>query len=75
MTALAVMPRVVASRVLTLVVQQLVGNPFPQHVSFQIPMRYYARNWAYRSWFFRSDSIKKLKLASGTLKEQLEGDP
>jgi len=75
-TALAVMPGLVAFLVLTLVVQQLVGNFFPQHVSFLMSMRYYAGNWAYNIWFFRGDSvekIKKLKLASGTLQEQLEG--
>jgi hypothetical protein len=39
-------------------------------------IRYYAGNCAYNIWFFYGnsvDKIKKLKMASGTLREQLTG--
>lgn len=38
----------------------LLGNLFPQYVSFLLSMRYYAGNWAYSVWLFKGDSEKKL---------------
>ena len=58
-----------------LVVIPCYGNFRPSKVSFLLAMRYYAGNWAYNIWLFRGDSAKKLKKlrkASGTLREQLE---
>ncbi len=38
----------------------LVGNLFPRKVSFLIAMRYYAGNWAWNAWLFRTGSMEKL---------------
>lgn len=38
----------------------VLGNLFPQHVSFLPAMRYYAGNWAMSVWFFRGDAHHKL---------------
>lgn len=43
-----------------LVVVPLVGNLWPQRVSFLLAMRYYAGNWPYGVWLFRGDSYRKL---------------
>ena len=51
------------------------GNFRPSQVSFLLAMRYYAGNWAYNIWLFRGNSaekLKKLRKASGTLREQLQ---
>ena len=68
------MPVLAGFLFLSLFVMQTFGNFFPKHVSFLLSMRYYAGNWAYNIWLFRGDSVdklKKLKMASGTLREQL----
>jgi hypothetical protein len=72
--ALGSMPLLVAFLFLSLFAMQLYGNFVPKHVSFLLSMRYYAGNWAYNVWLFRGDSVeklKKLKMASGTMREQL----
>ncbi len=48
---------------LTLVVVglPLLGNLFPDRLSFLLSMRYYAGNWAYSVWFFRGESYRKLE--------------
>jgi hypothetical protein len=38
----------------------LLGNLFPQWISFLVAMRYYAGNWAYSVWLFRGESYRKL---------------
>ncbi|MBX7167060.1 MAG: DUF3556 domain-containing protein [Pirellulales bacterium] len=43
-----------------LVLVPLVGNLFPERVSFLLSMRYYAGNWPYGVWLFRGDSYRKL---------------
>jgi hypothetical protein len=43
-----------------LIVVPLVGNLFPQWVSFLLAMRYYAGNWPYGIWLFRGESYRKL---------------
>jgi hypothetical protein len=58
-----------------LVVLPLVGNLWPERISFLVSMRYYAGNWAWNGWCFLGDSYKKLdrvKRASPLLRQQLE---
>ena len=43
-----------------LVLVPLLGNLFPERVSFLLSMRYYAGNWAYSVWLFRGESHRKL---------------
>ncbi len=38
----------------------LLGNLFPEKLSFLLSMRYYAGNWAYGVWLFKGDAHKKL---------------
>jgi hypothetical protein len=38
----------------------LVGNLAPARVSFLVAMRYYAGNWAWNAWLFRTGSYRKL---------------
>jgi hypothetical protein len=73
--ALGAMPLLVAFLFFCLFLVPLFGNFVPSRVSFLLSMRYYAGNWAYNIWLFRGESpekLKKLKKASGTLREQLE---
>lgn len=44
-----------------LVVLPLLGNFFPNRVSFLLAMRYYAGNWAYGVWLLRGDSHRKFE--------------
>jgi hypothetical protein len=46
--------------IVMLVVVPLVGNLFPERVSFLLAMRYYAGNWPFGLWLFRGDSYRKL---------------
>lgn len=46
---------------LLLVGVPLLGNFFPERVSFLLSMRYYAGNWANSVWFFRGDAHRKLE--------------
>ncbi|MCA9530520.1 MAG: DUF3556 domain-containing protein [Myxococcales bacterium] len=59
----------------TLVVVPLVGNLFPERVSFLASMRYYAGNWPYNIWLFRGTSHEKLGALRGSSRwvyDQLE---
>lgn len=38
----------------------LVGNLWPEKISFLLSMRYYAGNWPYSVWLFRGTSYQKL---------------
>jgi hypothetical protein len=46
--------------VVALVLVPLLGNLFPERISFLLAMRYYAGNWAYSVWLFRGESYRKL---------------
>ena len=53
----------------------LLGNLFPQHVSFLLAMRYYAGNWACGVWLFRGECYRKLqqiKTSAGWVYDQLD---
>jgi hypothetical protein len=39
----------------------ILGNLYPQAISFLLAMRYYAGNWAYSVWLFKGESYKKLE--------------
>lgn len=47
--------------VVCLVLVPLLGNLFPDKISFLPAMRYYAGNWAWSAWLFRGDSYRKLE--------------
>lgn len=49
-------PLLIATLVLVGVVIPIVGNLFPDKVSFLPAMRYYAGNWATSFWLFRKDA-------------------
>ena len=61
---------------ITLVGVPLLGNLFPDKMSFLLAMRYYAGNWAYSVWLFKGDSYRKLDRhltkASPWVSDQLE---
>ena len=50
------------------VVIPVIGNLFPQKVSFLPAMRYYAGNWATTVWLFRKDPDAEQKLDKGVYK-------
>jgi hypothetical protein len=53
----------------------ILGNLFPNRISFLLAMRYYAGNWAYSVWLFRKDSYRKLaalKTSAPWVYDQLE---
>lgn len=39
----------------------ILGNLFPERISFLLSMRYYAGNWAYSVWLFEGESYRKLE--------------
>lgn len=43
-----------------LIALPLLGNLFPNRLSFLLAMRYYAGNWASSVWLFRGESYRKL---------------
>jgi len=52
---------ILAAFVLTFaLVLPLVGNLWPERVSFLLSMRYYAGNWPYSVWLFRGRAYEKL---------------
>jgi hypothetical protein len=74
-SAVLAMPGLAAFLFFCLVAVPTFGNFVPSRVSFLLAMRYYAGNWAYNIWLVRKGSahkFKKLKKASGTMREQLE---
>jgi hypothetical protein len=50
------------------VVIPVIGNLFPDKVSFLPAMRYYAGNWATTIWMFRKDPDAEAKLDKGVFK-------
>ncbi len=55
-------PLLIALLVIGGVLIPIVGNLFPEKVSFLPAMRYYAGNWATSLWLFRKDSGAEAKL-------------
>src|SRR6201993_1246174 len=53
-------PLLLAFLLAALVVVPIVGNMFPQQISFLPAMRYYAGNWASSVWCFRTGAEEKL---------------
>lgn len=43
-----------------LVLIPLLGNLFPRSISFLLSMRYYAGNWPYSVWMFKTEAMPKL---------------
>jgi len=72
---LGAMPLLVVFLFICLVVIPTLGNFYPKHFSFLLSMRYYAGNWAYNIWLFRTngcvDKLHKLTKPTGTMREQL----
>ena len=60
-SVLALQPATAAFLAVMLIAVPLVGNLFPERVSFLLAMRYYAGNWANSIWLFRGDSHRKLE--------------
>jgi hypothetical protein len=60
--------------VVMLVLIPLLGNLFPERISFLLSMRYYAGNWACGVWFLRGDALhrfEKLKVSAQPVDKQL----
>ena len=53
-------PILIILLLLFLVVLPIIGNLYPEWLSFLLSMRYYAGNWAYSVWLFRGDAEAKL---------------
>jgi hypothetical protein len=53
-------PLLLAFLMAALVVVPIVGNVFPQQISFLPALRYYAGNWASSVWCFRAGAEEKL---------------
>jgi hypothetical protein len=53
-------PLLVAFLLVALLVVPIVGNMFPQQISFLPALRYYAGNWASSVWCFRAGAEEKL---------------
>jgi hypothetical protein len=73
--ALGSLPLLLGFLFVCLVLIPLIGNFFPERVSFLLSMRYYAGNWAYNIWLVRKDATDKLNRltrAAGTMREQLQ---
>ena len=60
----------------SLVILPVVGNIWPDKVSFLPAMRYYAGNWATNIWLFKGDAMQRMEAELTTAcrlpKEQLE---
>jgi Transmembrane protein of unknown function (DUF3556) len=54
-------PLLLAFLLAALAVVPLVGNMFPQQISFLCAMRYYAGNWATSLWCFRAGAEDKIE--------------
>jgi hypothetical protein len=58
-----------------LVALPLLGNLFPERISFLMAMRYYAGNWAWSIWLFKGETYRKLdklKKSSPWVADQLQ---
>jgi hypothetical protein len=54
-------PLLLAFLLVALAVVPIVGNMFPQQISFLPAMRYYAGNWASSLWCFRAGAEEKME--------------
>src|SRR4030095_1266080 len=72
-------PLLIALLILIGVAIPVIGNFWPEKISFLPSMRYYAGNWATSQWLFRRDTGAEERLASEIVKaapivtKQLEG--
>ncbi|MBX2875071.1 MAG: DUF3556 domain-containing protein [Saprospiraceae bacterium] len=61
----------------SLLLLPILGNLFPERISFLLSMRYYAGNWAYSAWLFKGDAEgkldEKITKVSQTVGKQLDG--
>lgn len=68
-------PMLIAILSSSLLIIPILGNLFPQWISFLLSMRYYAGNWAYSIWLFKGNSEEKmddhLVKSAKTVKRQL----
>jgi hypothetical protein len=68
-------PILAAYLIAALVLIPLLGNLFPDRISFLLSMRYYAGNWPYSVWLFLGRSSRKLDAhlvkSSGHVLDQL----
>lgn len=68
-------PMLIAILASSLLIIPILGNLFPQWISFLLSMRYYAGNWAYSIWLFKGNSEEKLDdhlvKSAKTIKRQL----
>ena len=55
-------PLLIAFLLIACVAIPILGNLFPDKISFLASMRYYAGNWATSQWLFRKDSGAEAKL-------------
>jgi hypothetical protein len=69
-------PMLAGYLIVAMILVPLLGNLFPAWLSFLLSMRYYAGNWAYSVWLFRSDCAHKLDKclakSSGHVLDQLK---
>lgn len=66
---------VYALLITTCVAVPLLGNLFPDKISFLMSMRYYAGNWAYSIWLFKGETYRKLDVltkSSAWIYDQLD---
>jgi hypothetical protein len=61
-------PLVIAIMAVTCVGIPVLGNFYPEKISFLPSMRYYAGNWATSQWLFRKDSAAEEKLDQSIVK-------
>ena len=61
-------PLLIATLALIGVVIPVIGNLFPDKISFLPSMRYYAGNWATSTWLFRKEPSAENKLDAGVQK-------
>src|SRR3954452_18973966 len=61
-------PLLIAFLIASCVVIPVIGNFWPERVSFLPAMRYYAGNWATSQWLFRKDTAAEQKLDAATTK-------
>jgi hypothetical protein len=59
-TLTAQSPGLMAFMAVMLLAVPLLGNLFPERISFLLSMRYYAGNWANSTWLFKGDAYRKL---------------
>jgi hypothetical protein len=73
--SLFTMPPLLAPFVIVMTIGlPLLGNFFPDKISFLLAMRYYAGNWAYSVWLFKGrahEKLERMKMTSPWVYDQL----